>query len=628
MERRIAAILAADMTGFSRLIELDESGTLARQKQHRLDLIDPTIARHHGRIVKLTGDGLIAEFGSVVEAVQAAVLVQSEMEPREANIASDRRIRYRIAVHLGDVVIDEGDVYGDGVNVAARLEALADPGGIVVSGAVYDMLKNQVDVGYRSLGEKRLKNIATPVRVFEVTKAGTRRGMRQTTRRPLLFISAASLIAVLGSSGWWWVTRPDIIPARPENFAFSIPEKPSIAVAPFVNLAGSEELDRLTIGLSASVITTLSTSPDMIVISQASLEDMVDMRPGQIAERYGVRYVLDGTVQSDGARLRISARLSDALKGQALWSEKWDRAPENVFAIQDEISDAILEELQVRLTIGEQARSWREDVGSPENMAALVQGREAFQRFTPEDHEIVSRLWLGIADRDPSLPFGWGLRGWLHWHKVMVGISTDPVADLEKAKELEQKAIDAGLFGNTHVAYAAAANILGQRDLALEYAKEGLQYAPGEADVVQIAGFVYSLNGRLNEGIALMERGMRLEPDYPAWLAGAIVHALLRAKRLKDARDLSEDMLAKDLRDANAQFTAMISLAVVSVWENKIDEARKHMKDLLAHRPAVTITEMRKETRYFQYSRSPEEDPTFATRYADALRVAGMPEGD
>lgn len=170
MERRIAAILAADMVGFSRLIERDEAGTLARQKRHRLDLIDPMIAKYNGRVVKLTGDGMLAEFGSVVDAVQCAVSVQKDMAAREADQPEDRRIRYRIAVNLGDVVFDDGDVYGDGVNIAARLEALAPPGGIVVSGPVYDMLKSQVEVGYRSMGEKQLKNISAPVRSLSVDR--------------------------------------------------------------------------------------------------------------------------------------------------------------------------------------------------------------------------------------------------------------------------------------------------------------------------------------------------------------------------------------------------------------------------------------------------------------------------
>jgi len=626
LERRIAAILASDMVGYSRLVELDEAGTLTRQKKLRLELIDPQIERFHGRIVKLTGDGLIAEFGSVVEAVQAAVTVQQEMAAREADVPEDRRIRYRIAVHLGDVVFDDGDVYGDGVNVAARLEGLAQPGGVVVSGAVYDMLKSQVDVGYRSLGEKQLKNIATPVRVYQVTD--TREVPQLQTRRRWRMPLVAAVIALALFSGFgWWSIRSDITPARPEELAFSVPEKPSIAVAPFANVTGNDEIKWLSTGLSANVISALSSSPDMVVISQNALSDMTGVEPGKIAERYGVRYVLDGTVQSDAQRLRVSARLADAIAGRILWSQKWDRSLDDVFAIQDEIADAILEELQVRLTIGEQARSWRVDTGSVENMRALIEGRVAFQTFTPDGHEVVSRLWGGIYERNPDLPMSMGLKGWLHWHKVMVRLSTDPVADLTAAQDWAQMAIDAGLGGNPHVLYATASNYLLQPEKALAYAEEGLRAAPGEADVVQVAGFVYSLNGRLEEGINLMEQGMRLEPDYPDWLAGAMVNALLKAGRLDDARGLAVDMLDNNVRDVNAKFTALISLVVLSAWQDKPGEARRYMGKLLAFRPGVTVAEMREKPRYGSFGTS-EEDIEFGRRYVSALAEAGMPSDD
>ncbi|SDE34648.1 adenylate/guanylate cyclase domain-containing protein [Ruegeria marina] len=229
MERRIAAILAADMVGFSRLIELDEAGTLARQKRHRLELIDPTIRDHHGRIIKLTGDGLIAEFNSVVEAMQAAVLVQRTMPAREAEVPENRRIRYRIAINLGDVVFDEGDIYGDGVNIAARLEALAEPGGIVVSGTAHDMLKSQVGVGYRPLGEKRLKNIATPVRVFQVTD-GAASPRRRLALRRLIWPGAAAMAAA-AVAGWLW-TRPDFTPVDPAEMALDLPKNPRSRYCP------------------------------------------------------------------------------------------------------------------------------------------------------------------------------------------------------------------------------------------------------------------------------------------------------------------------------------------------------------------------------------------------------------
>ena len=239
MERRIAAILAADMVGLSRLIERDEVGTLKRQKRHLQELIKPTITAKNGRIVKLTGDGLIAEFSSVVEAVQCAVSVQAEMAAREEDFPEGEKIQYRVAVHLGDVVFDDGDVYGDGVNVAARLEGLAAPGGVVVSGTAYDVLKANVDVAYKSLGEQQLKNIATPVRVYQVVEGVPVATAASHLKRVPWVAAAVAALAVLGGL-LWWLQRPDFEPLNPEELAFELPGKPSLAVLPFESLYSAD----------------------------------------------------------------------------------------------------------------------------------------------------------------------------------------------------------------------------------------------------------------------------------------------------------------------------------------------------------------------------------------------------
>lgn len=260
------------MVGYNRLVELDEAGTLARQKRHRAELIDPAIERHRGRIVKLTGDGMIAEFGSVVDAVQCAVSVQKEMVAREEDVPEDLRIRYRVAVNLGDVIFDEDDVYGDGVNIAARLEALAEPGGVVVSGEAYDHLKAKVGVGYRALGEKQLKNIATPVRVYHVVPDGEASPLEpppKLRRRVLAFVAVALLFASTGVGAWWW-SRPDFEPADSSQFVYELPDKPSIAVLPFDNLSGDPANDWLGDALAENLISTLASSPDLFIIARNS----------------------------------------------------------------------------------------------------------------------------------------------------------------------------------------------------------------------------------------------------------------------------------------------------------------------------------------------------------------------
>ena len=622
MERRIAAILAADMVGFSRLIEQDETGTLRRQKEYRLDLIEPTVRKWNGRIIKLTGDGLIAEFNSVVEATQSAVEIQSEMNAREANVADERSIRYRIGIHLGDIVFDDGDVYGDGVNVAARLEALAEPGGIVVSGTAHDLLKSQVEVGYRSLGEKKLKNIAMPVRVYQVTNAAGVAG-RSNTRTSMVRVAAAVLIVGVSAVGAnWWLSRPDFTPAHPENIAFAIPDKPSIAVTPFVNLSSGAEHDWLSKGLSSSVITALTSSPDMVVISRNELDDMRGIALGKIAERYGVRYVLDGTVQSDGKRLRVGARLANALEGRTLWADQWDRELVDVFAIQDEIADAILEELQVKLTLGEQARSWRTDMGSPDNMRDLIRGREAFQTFRPSDHELVLRYWGAMYERNPELPAVMSLQGWIHWHRVLVGLSDDPPADLAKAQEWAQKAINGGFGGQPHMLHAAVDLLLGRHEEALRYAEKGFAADPGDADIVMMAGWVYARAGKLKDGIELKRRAMRLEPDYPEWLISALGISLLQDGQWDDAGEIAEAILASDARDRRAKPRALSILTAISYWEGNEALAHQHMEALLDLSPNLT-----RERMHSLFSTASFSDQDYVNRFLDTLVAAGLPTG-
>jgi len=261
VERRISAILATDMVGFSRLMEADEIGTLERQKAHLSETIAPKIIAHGGTIIKLTGDGLIAEFPSAVEAVKCAVSFQSDMFDLEINEPEERRIRYRVAINLGDVIFDEGDIYGDGVNIAARLEGLAEPSGIVVSGATFDMLKNQVAIGYKFLGEKHLKNIETPVRVYQVIDTPKGSPVQSGKRLSKLVVAAttAAVVLVVGLF-FWWSVQPSITAADPAKIAFSLPEKPSIAVAPFASASGGSLSSSLSEGLVASLISTLTIS--------------------------------------------------------------------------------------------------------------------------------------------------------------------------------------------------------------------------------------------------------------------------------------------------------------------------------------------------------------------------------
>ena len=305
VERRLAAIFAADMVGYSRLMEVDEVGTLAALKAHRSELIDPTIAEHNGRIVKTTGDGMLAEFGSVVDAVASAVAIQRAMVERNEAVPEDRRIAFRVGVNLGDIIFDGDDIYGDGVNIAARLEALAEPGGVCISGTAYEHLKAKVDVGYADLGEQQVKNIEKPVRVYRVLlepeAAGKviGKGRLGRPRRQLGAIAAAAVavIAIAVAAVWWQPWAPDVEPARAERMAFPLPDRPSIVVLPFDSLSGDPAQDYFVDGLTETIISQLSKTPQLFVIARNSAFTYKNkpVKVRQVSEELGVRYVLEGS---------------------------------------------------------------------------------------------------------------------------------------------------------------------------------------------------------------------------------------------------------------------------------------------------------------------------------------------
>ncbi len=342
MERKLTAILAADVVGYSRLMGEDEAGTHAALQTLRAEVIDTTIAGHRGRIVKLMGDGALVEFGSVVDALECAVAIQRGMSERGQDAPADKRIAFRIGINLGDVIVDGDDIYGNGVNVAARLEALAEPGGICLSGRVLDQVKGNVQVGFASMGPQKVQNIEDPVNaykvLFDTADAGRIVGAPKAKEpgRPWLIAAVVALVVVAGGAGLWYhQSKPDFAPASVPKMAFPLPDKPSIAVLPFDNYTDDTKLGFFASGLTEDLTTSLSKEPRLFVISRNSAEaykgKSVDVR--QVAEELGVQYVLEGSVQKAGDKLRINAQLVDALDGRHVWADRVDRPAGDVFAI-------------------------------------------------------------------------------------------------------------------------------------------------------------------------------------------------------------------------------------------------------------------------------------------------------
>jgi adenylate cyclase len=368
-ERKLLAILAADVVGYSRLMEVDEAGTLARLKTHRLELIDPTIARHHGRIIKSIGDGLLVEFQSVVDAVECASEIQAGMARRNADVSPARAIQLRIGINLGDVIVDGDDIFGDGVNVAARLEALADPGGICVSAAVREQVGARLDAAFEDLGEQSVKNITRPIRIYRVSTSGAG--------------------AAAGAAG-----------AGPGKAG----AKPSIAVLPFANISGDPEQEFFADGLTEDIITELSRFRELLVISRNSVfvHKGKPVKVQEVARGFGVDYVVEGSVRKAGDRVRVTVQLIDAETDTHIWAERYDRELKDIFAIQDEITGAVVANLSGRVEAAAHERGARKPT---ENMAAyecVLAGKILHHRSAREANAEAQRLLDRALELDPN----------------------------------------------------------------------------------------------------------------------------------------------------------------------------------------------------------------------------------
>ena len=395
MARRLAAILAADVVGYSRLMAADEKGTHARLKALRKDFIEPKIAEHRGRIVKLIGDGALVEFASVVDAVECAAAIQTGVAERQAEPA-EQRIALRIGINIGDVIIEGDDIYGDGVNVASRLEGLAEPGGVCVARNVYDQVKDKVEFGFEPAGEHRIKNIPAPVTVYRlvldpgpVASAGRVRHARRTTWRWSAAGGAAAVVLIAAAgTGWWYRERAAKGPGEVAAAALPLPDKPSIAVLPFDNLSGDPEQEYFADGITEDLITDLSKTSGLFVIARNSSFRYKDtpVDPQQVARDLGVRYLLEGSVRRVGDEVRINAQLIDATTSGHVWAERYDGSLADVFALQDRVTGRIVDALAISLTAREQRARERAETAVPEAYDAFLKGWEHAQTRTPEQY--------------------------------------------------------------------------------------------------------------------------------------------------------------------------------------------------------------------------------------------------
>jgi TolB-like protein/class 3 adenylate cyclase len=393
VERRLTTILAADVVGYSRLMATDEAETLAKLKSLHADLIESKTTAFHGRVVKLMGDGILMEFGSVVEAVEFAVSLQSAVPTWNEGVRPDRPFALRIGINIGDIIAEGDDIYGDGVNISARLEGLAEPGGICVSAKVHDEVRNKVDFGFRDLGPRQVKNIPEPVHVFEVLVEGGMSGASVTDRkgaRPqsLEWLAAAGFVVLLGTAAaFFWLRPPDTRPA-PEALDVVVrpaKDKPSIVVLPFANLSDDPTQEFFADGMTEDLTTDLAKTPGLFVISRNSAFAYKGKAPrvAEVAAELRVEFVLEGSVRRVGDRVRINAQLIEAATDGHLWAEKFDGSLSDVFALQDKVTAKIIEALAVQLVPGDVQRRDRPGTASAAAHDAYLQGLSLYYRRTP-----------------------------------------------------------------------------------------------------------------------------------------------------------------------------------------------------------------------------------------------------
>ncbi|NIS71775.1 MAG: adenylate/guanylate cyclase domain-containing protein [Proteobacteria bacterium] len=469
VKRKLSAILSADVEGYSRLMAQDEVATVQTLTAYR-EAMTSLIQQHRGRVVDSPGDNLLAEFSSVVDAVQCAVSVQKEFQARNAELPEERRMEFRIGINLGDVIEEEDRIYGDGVNIAARLEALADPGGICVSKTAFDHIETKLPLGYEYLGDQTVKNIPKPVgayrvvmepRVTVVGKEEEKKPSFFRGRRAILAGVIAAVVVVIAVVVWRFYltpTQPTVEPASVDKMVFPLPDKPSIAVLPFTNLSGDPEQEYFSDGITEEIITALSRVPKLFVIARNSTFTYKGkpVKVKQVAEELGVRYVLEGGVRKAGDKVRITAQLIDATKGHHLWADRYDRELKDVFALQDEITLKILTAMQVKLTEGEQARATAKGTNNLEAYLKILQANEyIFHRLNIESNALGRQLAEGAIALDPEYASAYFALGRAHVVDVWLGSSKSPKASIAKAIELVQKAI---VLDDT---YAEAHGLLG-----------------------------------------------------------------------------------------------------------------------------------------------------------------------
>jgi len=616
-KRKLTAILSADVKGYSRLMGEDDKATVRTITAYR-EVITEIVQKHRGRVVDSPGDNILAEFASVIDAVGSAVEIQEELETRNAELPEDRKMEFRIGINLGDVIQEGERIYGDGVNVAARVESLADPGGICVSGTVFDQIESKLPLGYEYLGEQSVKNISKPVRIYKALMdpeavgkvIGEKRAEPRRGQRVALAVVTV-LLLIVGGLLIWRVASPPLEVASVEKMAFPLPDRPSIAVLPFDNLSQDPKQEYFSDGLTEEIISTLSKVPKLFVIARNSTFTYKGkpVKVQQVAEELGVRYVLEGSVRRAGDKIRITAQLIDALSGNHLWADKYDRNLDDIFAIQDEITKRIITAMQVKLTEGEQARAVARGTDNLEAYLKHLQANELLHQINIESNALARQLAEEAIALDPEYAMAYKALGQSHMLDIWLGTTKSRKASMAKAMELVHKAIVLDdSFAEAHALLGYLYTMTRQYDKGIAEAEKAVALNPNSAESHMRLGKTLSFAGRWEKSIPEYKKAIRLNP-IPR---NIYFYSLGLSYCYKGQYEEAIEWCEKAIREAPDSLYARIMMTVVYSQSGRLDEARAQAAEVLRIQPKFTV-------KRGAYKRKEDTD-----RFVSALYKAGL----
>lgn len=598
--------MATDIVGYSRLIDVDEAGTFAAIKSLRTEVVDPVLAQHKGRVVKLMGDGALVEFSSVVEAVACGIELQKGISAHQAARPASQRLVFRIGINLGDVVVEGEDLFGDGVNVAARLEQLAPPGGVLISGTAYDQMRGKLNLPLDNMGEQRVKNISDPVRTYSVRMDGASPGWKLRLRRFRRWVPiavAASVLLVFAAATTWWL--------RPIEGAV---DKPAVAVLPFDDLGGDDATRRLADGITEDIITDLAGFPDFYVMARNSTAAYagkpIDVR--QVGIDLNVRYILEGSVQRQGDHIRIAAQLIDARTGAHIWSERWDRPAADVFALQTEIVNQAVARLGGTgiIIAAEHRAAQRKRPGNLSAYEKYLLARDKVLTPTKEGTEEAIVLFKQVLDEDPSLARAWADLAWAYDHTTWFG--ADYTMAHRLAVEAAQRAVEIDpMDGPAHAVLANQIGLDGDFARGKSELETALRLNPGNANILSLAAAWSSTFGDPKRGAELADQAIRIDPNYPPAVAGSFFMAYFMADRFEDALRVID----KEPAGSSTRYSWIIRAASYAALGEQ-EKATAATKEALQHHPDLTAE---------GFANEPGFNETERKKLAERMLKAGFP---